>query len=195
MSSPTLRAQRSGASPARDRGDTRVAEGATRRTAASSDASFWNSLQDGSDDEDAKPSSSRPQSPPLPSGPSSRSHSVGLGVKDEGPSKRGGGSSKRDKGGVMPPLIDQLPVAWDEAHETFEVLERCVYETKKLGLSREQDEMMVCDCMFDKRKSRPLSADALTWIAQTTALIQERPLFQMDMSDGQEADASRTSRC
>ena len=53
---------------------------------------------------------------------------------------------------VVPVLIDHLPAAWDEAHGTFDVLERCVYERKDLGLSKEQDEMMVCDCVFDRRE-------------------------------------------
>lgn len=50
---------------------------------------------------------------------------------------------------VGPPLIADLPLAWEPALETFESLDRCVYERKDLGLSREQDEMMVCDCSFD----------------------------------------------
>ena len=37
--------------------------------------------------------------------------------------------------------------------ETFETLEKCVYERKDLGLSREQDEMMICDCVYDRGKS------------------------------------------
>lgn len=49
-----------------------------------------------------------------------------------------------------PALVDHLPVAWDEAHESFGTLEKCVYEHKTLGLSREQDEMMVCDCVYDR---------------------------------------------
>ncbi|WRT70012.1 uncharacterized protein IL334_007005 [Kwoniella shivajii] len=49
-----------------------------------------------------------------------------------------------------PLLIDDLPIAWDEAHETFDSLDKCHYESKNLGLSREQDEMMVCDCIYDK---------------------------------------------
>lgn len=55
---------------------------------------------------------------------------------------------------VVPVLIDHLPSAWDRAHEEFDELERCVYERKDLGLSREQDEMMVCDCLFDRRESQ-----------------------------------------
>ena len=51
-----------------------------------------------------------------------------------------------------PILIDDLPTAWDEAHETFVTLEKCVYERKDMGLSKESDEMMVCDCSFDKRE-------------------------------------------
>ena len=54
---------------------------------------------------------------------------------------------------VKPALVEHLPLAWEDAHETFDELERCVYERKDLGLSREQDEMMVCDCVFDKRGS------------------------------------------
>ena len=50
-------------------------------------------------------------------------------------------------------MVDDLPVAWDEAHATFTALDKCVYETKGLGLSREQDDMMVCDCVYDKRES------------------------------------------
>ena len=53
-----------------------------------------------------------------------------------------------------PMMVDDLPVAWDEAHATFTALDKCVYETKGLGLSREQDDMMVCDCVYDKRESR-----------------------------------------
>ncbi|WWC91926.1 uncharacterized protein L201_006878 [Kwoniella dendrophila CBS 6074] len=49
-----------------------------------------------------------------------------------------------------PILIDDLPIAWKEANETFDNLDKCHYETKNLGLSREQDEMMICDCIYDK---------------------------------------------
>lgn len=52
-----------------------------------------------------------------------------------------------------PMMVDDLPVAWDEAHATFTALDKCVYETKGLGLSREQDDMMVCDCVYEKRES------------------------------------------
>lgn len=52
-----------------------------------------------------------------------------------------------------PVLIDDLPTAWDEAHETFEALEKCVYERKDIGLSKENDEMMVCECVYNRRKS------------------------------------------
>ncbi|KAL1410857.1 histone methyltransferase set2 [Vanrija albida] len=63
----------------------------------------------------------------------------------------GGGRGRRRERTPPPPphLIDDLPDAWDAAHATFEDLERCVYERKDLGLSREQDEMMVCDCVYD----------------------------------------------
>ncbi|KIR77893.1 histone-lysine N-methyltransferase, H3 lysine-36 specific [Cryptococcus gattii E566] len=49
-----------------------------------------------------------------------------------------------------PVLIDDLPTAWDEAHETFEALEKCVYERKDIGLSKENDEMMVCECVYNR---------------------------------------------
>lgn len=52
-----------------------------------------------------------------------------------------------------PVLIDDLPTAWDEAHETFEALEKCVYERKDIGLSKENDEMMVCECVYNRRRS------------------------------------------
>lgn len=51
-----------------------------------------------------------------------------------------------------PVLIDDLPTAWDEAHETFEALEKCVYERKDIGLSKENDEMMVCECVYNRRR-------------------------------------------
>lgn len=123
---------------------------ASRRGLATSDASFWDALQADEEEDEGGPSSSRPPTPPRGSGPSSRSQSAGLGPRDEDTPRRAGGRVKKEKEAFAPPLIDQLPQAWDEAHETFEVLERCVYETKKLGLSREQDEMMVCDCIFDR---------------------------------------------
>jgi histone-lysine N-methyltransferase SETD2 len=59
-----------------------------------------------------------------------------------------------------PMMVDDLPVAWDEAHATFTALDKCVYETKGLGLSREQDDMMVCDCVYDKRESNQLDRAA-----------------------------------
>ncbi|WVN89997.1 histone-lysine N-methyltransferase, H3 lysine-36 specific [Cryptococcus depauperatus CBS 7841] len=64
--------------------------------------------------------------------------------------KRSSRSKKSSPQEDWPVLIDDLPTAWDEAHETFEVLERCVYERKDMGLSRENDEMMVCDCTYNK---------------------------------------------
>ena len=64
---------------------------------------------------------------------------------------KSGGRVKKEVVPIQRPLIDDLPLAWDEAHQTFDVLEACVYENKKMGLSREQDEMMVCDCVYDKR--------------------------------------------
>lgn len=66
-----------------------------------------------------------------------------------------------------PKLIDDLPLAWDAAHETFETLDRCVYETKRLGLSREQDEMMVCDCVWDKGQSKPVRQSGRSGLIQT----------------------------
>lgn len=51
---------------------------------------------------------------------------------------------------VKPVFIDDLPTATTEALETFESLERCLYEFKNLGMSMEQDEMMVCDCVYDR---------------------------------------------
>ncbi len=62
------------------------------------------------------------------------------------------GRRKTNPPPVVPVLISHLPTAWEEAHEGFDELEKCVYERKDLGLSREQDEMMVCDCVFDRRE-------------------------------------------
>ncbi|CAK9780083.1 hypothetical protein CC85DRAFT_283658 [Cutaneotrichosporon oleaginosum] len=60
------------------------------------------------------------------------------------------GPSRRKKEAPPPPtLIPDLPLAWDDALASFDSLERCVYERKDLGLSREQDDMMVCDCTFN----------------------------------------------
>lgn len=78
-------------------------------------------------------------------GPSSRATSAG-------PS----GSSRRKKESTPPRppmLIPDLPLAWDDALGSFDSLERCVYERKDLGLSREQDDMMVCDCTYDPGES------------------------------------------
>lgn len=66
-----------------------------------------------------------------------------------------GRNSTRKKAAAVehkPILIDDLPDAWDDAHNSFGALDKCVYETKGLGLSREQDDMMVCDCVYDKRE-------------------------------------------
>lgn len=93
-------------------------------------------------------------STPPPDLPRTRSTSPGVkhegGVKDEDQS---GIKQEEDTKPIGPILIDDLPTAWDEAHETFVTLEKCVYERKDMGLSRESDEMMVCDCSFDKRES------------------------------------------
>jgi histone-lysine N-methyltransferase SETD2 len=61
-----------------------------------------------------------------------------------GPSRASSAGPKKG-----PALIPELPLAWDEALASFDSLERCVYERKDLGLSREQDDMMVCDCSYD----------------------------------------------
>lgn len=79
------------------------------------------------------------------------------------------GNGKKGKKEISPPpppiLIDNLPLAWEAAHETFETLEKCVYERKDLGLSKESDEMMVCDCVYDKRESGipPVTPISLGW--------------------------------
>ncbi|ODO05535.1 hypothetical protein I350_04586 [Cryptococcus amylolentus CBS 6273] len=67
-------------------------------------------------------------------------------------SSRGGtkGGKKSATPEVKPVLIDDLPSAWDEAHETFSTLEKCVYERKDIGLTKENNEMMVCDCTWSK---------------------------------------------
>lgn len=90
----------------------------------------------------------RPPTPPLPlEASTSRSPSPAKPTISRSLSK------KKIKTPPPPPqLIDDLPAAWDAAHETFDTLERCVYERKDLGQSHEQDEMMVCDCVFDKRE-------------------------------------------
>lgn len=88
----------------------------------------------------ASSSSTTPHSHTRPSSPSSRRPTM---------TSR---QSKRKSPPPPPRTCLDLPTAWDEAHETFEVLEKCVYEMKGLGLSREQDEMMVCDCVYDKRE-------------------------------------------
>ncbi|ORY31608.1 hypothetical protein BCR39DRAFT_86195 [Naematelia encephala] len=79
-----------------------------------------------------------------------RSPSLALESKPSPPPLSRASSSKPIVPRRGPTLIDDLPIAWDEAHETFESLEKCVYEFKGLGLSREQDEMMVCDCVYDR---------------------------------------------
>jgi histone-lysine N-methyltransferase SETD2 len=68
-------------------------------------------------------------------------------------SKKKGRGASSSTPPPAPVLIDNLPTAWDEAHDSFGTLERCVYEHKNLGLSREQDEMMVCDCIYDRGES------------------------------------------
>lgn len=104
------------------------------------------------EDQGESSTSPRPSTPLIPQ--LSRSTSSTRSDKVETPRKGGNGKIKKEKEPFNPPTIGDLPNAWDEAHESFEVLERCVYESKKMGASREQDEMMVCDCVFDKRESR-----------------------------------------
>ncbi|OCF43734.1 histone-lysine N-methyltransferase, H3 lysine-36 specific [Kwoniella heveanensis CBS 569] len=89
-----------------------------------------------------------------------RTHTHNL-TRDSTPSSSATAGAKRGRKSVKatptpapagPQLIDELPEAWDEAHETFEALEKCHYEVKSLGLSKEQDEMMVCDCVWDRTR-------------------------------------------
>lgn len=89
--------------------------------------------------------------PPALPASSSRSRSPS---PDYPPSSSNGKKTKKDSSPKAGPiLIDNLPIAWDEAHETFETLEKCVYERKDLGTSKESEDMMVCDCTYDKRES------------------------------------------
>lgn len=53
-----------------------------------------------------------------------------------------------------PILIQDLPVAEDDALQTFTELKENDFLAKKLGRSNQQEEMMVCDCTFDDGKSR-----------------------------------------
>ena len=95
-----------------------------------------------------------PDSPPPP--PKTELYEPQSRSPSPGPSRPALNSrgSARKKVAVehKPILIDDLPTAWDDAHRSFVALDKCVYETKGLGLSREQDEMMVCDCVYDKRE-------------------------------------------
>jgi hypothetical protein len=54
---------------------------------------------------------------------------------------------------LKPTLITDLPRADDAAKETYIDLERCLYESKVLGLSKQTEEMMVCDCVHEKGSS------------------------------------------
>lgn len=99
----------------------------------------------------------RSDSPPPekvePSDPVPRSSSSSPGPSRPALYGRQSGRKKAAAVEHKPMLIDDLPTAWEEAHQSFVALDKCVYETKGLGLSREQDEMMVCDCVYDKRES------------------------------------------
>lgn len=100
-------------------------------------------------------SASSPPPPPSLHASTSRSGSRTRSPTPDG--KASSGRKAKNESAASPApgpiLIDDLPTAWDEAHETFETLEKCVYERKDLGASREADEMMVCDCTFDRRES------------------------------------------
>ncbi|WWC64819.1 uncharacterized protein I303_107433 [Kwoniella dejecticola CBS 10117] len=85
----------------------------------------------------------------VPSSSSSSAIGTGTGTGTNGTGKRSK-KVKIEPTSTGPILIDDLPLAWDEAYETYQNLDKCHYETKNLGLSREQDEMMVCDCVYDK---------------------------------------------
>jgi hypothetical protein len=49
-------------------------------------------------------------------------------------------------------FIKDLPNAEREALSTFSVLKENDFQTKGLGRSNQQEEMMVCDCTFDEGK-------------------------------------------
>ena len=134
----------------------------------------------GKDSEDEKPQAGiekatvddlfSPGSPKTSPQPSSRPRTPSLSPKREDVKPANGSASGSRAGSsqrAMPSLIPNLPTAWDEAHETFTTLEKCVYERKELGLSREQDDMMVCDCVFDKRElSHSFSCSVrVRWVA------------------------------
>lgn len=90
---------------------------------------------------------SRPPTPPLESPTRVRFADVELGLGESSSSSRV--VTPKNRSPPPPALVGELPLAWDAALDTFEQLDRCVYERKDLGLSREQDEMMVCDCVYD----------------------------------------------
>ncbi|KAL7424574.1 histone methyltransferase set2 [Cryptotrichosporon argae] len=91
----------------------------------------------------------RPLTPPVPLSSRARSPDPPSRAPEPSSSRK----PARKKKAATPPLrqlIGGLPDAWAPAHATFEALDKCVYERKDLGLSREQDEMMVCDCVWDR---------------------------------------------
>lgn len=179
-----------------DSSSSRSAELATPElpgTSTAMDTGFWDALHAEADADESGPSTPRPDTPPLSAGMTSRSQSVGRGGKDAEETPRRNGKAKKEKEIFAPPLIADLPSAWDEAHESFAVLEKCVYESKRMGASKEQDEMMVCDCVYDRSK---LSSWLDSYKARTAC---QKEVVQTGGRCGppdllrEEADASRKS--
>ncbi len=83
-------------------------------------------------------SSSMPSTPPTP----------------PTPTKERPGRKKKEAPIGVTQFIHHLPRAEKEALQEFEVLEHNSFQYKSLGRSGQQEDMMICDCVFDPGEMR-----------------------------------------
>lgn len=118
-------------------------------------------------DNDIKPSIA---SPPVSHSPVLSADVEFSDVKTESPvptsaslppaaSRKAAKGAKLAKEEVKIPLIDHLPEAGEEARQTFVTLPGNVHQYKSLGRSNQDEESMICDCVYKHGASlsRPLS--------------------------------------
>lgn len=71
-------------------------------------------------------------------------------------------------------FIKDLPNAEREALSTFAELKENEFQTKGLGRSNQQEEMMVCDCVFDESKLDGLASSSSRLIGEIILMLHRR---------------------
>lgn len=83
------------------------------------------------------------------------SHSCSTSSSPNGKDRKSGKKNRNGETTRATQLISHLPRVEEDALTTFDVLSENTFEKKTLGRSNQQEDMMICDCVFNPSESPP----------------------------------------